>query len=205
MSDLYDTHDTEITLGTGRLLGLFFGLVVVCAVFFGLGYTLGRNSTAPGGATIVQGAANVPVTVTAGGTKPAAVKQPTEAPIVVCAAGQSCDEKSAAQPAAAEPPAVDAHDARSAAMVGMKVAPAPELARSGTPQSGFVVQIAAVSRKDDADALIGALRKKNYPVFVLADAGDRLFHIQVGPFSDRTEAQKMKDRLAGDGYNAIVK
>src|SRR6266404_5786514 len=100
MSDLYDTHDTEITLGTGRLLGLFFGLVVVCAVFFGLGYTLGRNSTAPGGATIVQGAANVPVTVTAGGTKPAAVKQPTEAPIVVCAAGQSCDEKSAAQPAA---------------------------------------------------------------------------------------------------------
>ena len=42
MPDLYEAHDTEITLGTGRLLGLFFGLVVVCAVFFGLGYTLGR-------------------------------------------------------------------------------------------------------------------------------------------------------------------
>src|SRR3954469_21038118 len=37
--------DTEITLGTGRLLGLFFGLVIVCALFFGLGFSMGRNST----------------------------------------------------------------------------------------------------------------------------------------------------------------
>src|SRR4051812_3570951 len=36
--------DTEITLGTGRLLGLFFGLVIVCALFFGLGFSMGRNS-----------------------------------------------------------------------------------------------------------------------------------------------------------------
>src|SRR5512147_1349151 len=37
-------QDTEITLGTGRLLGLFFGLVIVCALFFGLGFSMGRNS-----------------------------------------------------------------------------------------------------------------------------------------------------------------
>ena len=36
-------QDTEITLGTAKLLTLFFGLVVVCAVFFALGYTLGRS------------------------------------------------------------------------------------------------------------------------------------------------------------------
>jgi len=40
------SQDTEITLGTGKLLGLFFGLVIVCAVFFALGYTLGRKSDA---------------------------------------------------------------------------------------------------------------------------------------------------------------
>jgi len=28
------SQDTEITLGTAKLLGLFFGLVVICAVFF---------------------------------------------------------------------------------------------------------------------------------------------------------------------------
>ncbi len=40
------SQDTEITLGTAKLLGLFFGLVMVCAVFFALGYTLGRKSDA---------------------------------------------------------------------------------------------------------------------------------------------------------------
>jgi hypothetical protein len=30
-----DVRDSEAT-GTGRLLGLFFGLVVLCAVFFGV-------------------------------------------------------------------------------------------------------------------------------------------------------------------------
>src|SRR5260370_23928959 len=38
------SEDTEITLGTGKMLGLFFGLVILCAVFFGRGYTMGRNS-----------------------------------------------------------------------------------------------------------------------------------------------------------------
>src|SRR5579864_1646548 len=38
------SQDTEITLGTGKLLFLFFGLVGICAVFFALGYSLGRKS-----------------------------------------------------------------------------------------------------------------------------------------------------------------
>src|SRR5581483_569240 len=38
-------EDTEITLGTGKMLGLFFGLVILCATFFGMGYSLGRNTS----------------------------------------------------------------------------------------------------------------------------------------------------------------
>src|ERR1051326_2381894 len=38
------SQDTEITLGTGKLLALFFGLVGICALFFGFGYSLGRKS-----------------------------------------------------------------------------------------------------------------------------------------------------------------
>src|SRR5208283_1557936 len=46
------SQDTEITLGTAKLLGLFFALVGICAVFFALGYTLGRKSdSALAGAT----------------------------------------------------------------------------------------------------------------------------------------------------------
>jgi DedD protein len=32
-----------------------------------------------------------------------------------------------------------------------------------------------------------------------------LFHVQVGPFTDRKDAEAMRTRLSGDGYNAIVK
>src|SRR5258708_13095839 len=38
------SQDTEITLGTGKLLVLFFSLVGICALFFALGYSLGRKS-----------------------------------------------------------------------------------------------------------------------------------------------------------------
>lgn len=37
--------DAEITLGTRSLLGIFFGLVLICGIFFGLGYSLGRGSS----------------------------------------------------------------------------------------------------------------------------------------------------------------
>ena len=36
--------DTEITLGLGQLLGLFFGLVILCGLALGTGYWLGHNS-----------------------------------------------------------------------------------------------------------------------------------------------------------------
>src|SRR5437773_11789411 len=43
-SPVDDANDTEITLGTGKMLGIFFGLVILCAVFFGMGFSLGTNS-----------------------------------------------------------------------------------------------------------------------------------------------------------------
>src|SRR5580692_10662042 len=58
-------QDTEITLGTAKLLGLFFGLVVVCAVFFALGYMLGRKSDGA-----VSAAAGGTLQTLPGGTKP---------------------------------------------------------------------------------------------------------------------------------------
>src|SRR5512147_3000158 len=53
MSD--QQQDTEVTLGTGKLLGIFFLLVVLCGVFFSLGYTLGKGSQKPEGSLINTG------------------------------------------------------------------------------------------------------------------------------------------------------
>ncbi len=36
--------EREISLGTTTVLGIFLGLAVVCAVFFGFGYSMGRKS-----------------------------------------------------------------------------------------------------------------------------------------------------------------
>ena len=56
-------QDTEITLGTGRMLALFFGLVLVCAVFFAVGFSLGRKvGTAGAGSPLAQ-QAQTPATV----------------------------------------------------------------------------------------------------------------------------------------------
>lgn len=46
--------DTEITLGMKSLLGVFFGSVLVCGVFFGFGYSLGRATAHPNAAAAVS-------------------------------------------------------------------------------------------------------------------------------------------------------
>src|ERR1700759_3291790 len=38
------SEDTEITLGVGKLLGLFFLLAAICGIFFSIGYSLGKSS-----------------------------------------------------------------------------------------------------------------------------------------------------------------
>src|SRR5664279_4520293 len=40
-----ERQDSEVTLSTGTLLAIFFGLVVVCGVFFGFGYSMGRHAS----------------------------------------------------------------------------------------------------------------------------------------------------------------
>src|SRR5271163_3935121 len=51
MRTLFDSDEdetegkaSEITLSTASLLGIFFGLVLVCGVFFGFGYSMGRGT-----------------------------------------------------------------------------------------------------------------------------------------------------------------
>ena len=39
-----EDEERDITIGPGKLLGLFFMLVVICGVFFAIGYSLGKTS-----------------------------------------------------------------------------------------------------------------------------------------------------------------
>src|ERR1700758_1775072 len=63
-----NSEDTEITLGTGKMLAVFFGLVALCAVFFGMGFSLGKSSAAPNAAGVASAVS------TASSARPAAMK-----------------------------------------------------------------------------------------------------------------------------------
>ena len=77
---------------------------------------------------------------------------------------------------------------------------------AANPAKGIMVQVAALSRQDDAENLAGSLRKKQYPVLILPPSGaDKFYHVQVGPFAQQQDADAIKAKLLADGYNAIVK
>jgi cell division septation protein DedD len=190
----------EATFGTGRLLGIFFALVLVCALFFGFGYTLGRSTGTAQAATIEAAGVTIPTTTDAGAAKPSAATECT---------GSDC--AGAAQQDLTFYKAVEQKDAQPALTKPVEeTAPPVEQTKSvtvTTPKTpaGFVVQVAALTKQDDADAMVKALRRKNYPVFVMNAPGDRYYRVQVGPYPTRSEASMMQDRLRHDGYKAIVK
>ena len=184
-------QDVEISLGTGRLLGLFFGFVVVCGIFFGLGYTLGRSvgpTATAAEAASPSAATNVTKPKPATGEATEAANAPSPNDLTFYKTVEQKDANPQLTPPLSPAPAAAA------------TAPATD------PAHAYMVQVAAVSKKEDAEALAGILRKKNYPVFLASNAsGDSLFHVQVGPFNDIKDAEAMRGKLAGDGYSPIVK
>lgn len=183
--DRSDGEDTEITLGTGKLLGIFFGLVLVCSFFFIVGYLLGRANGSASNKDIVGAA---PTGGSPAGKPVASDKSPALQATPATAGQPTPQPQSAATP--------------SPAPVNTP-APPPEIKASAT--GTYAVQVAAVSKLEDAQSLVAALQKKQYPVFLANVPTDSLFHVQVGPFSDPKDAETMRSRLAAEGYDAIVK
>lgn len=73
------------------------------------------------------------------------------------------------------------------------------------PINGYYVQVAAVTKPEDADALVDALKKKQYPAFSANTQPDKLYHVQIGPYADIKDAEAMRGKLVSDGYNPILK
>src|SRR5579871_2387056 len=103
-------RDTEITLSTGKLLGIFFALAIICGVFFTMGYLLGKSNSAGGRteivATVPSSSAGKPY---AGNKTPEAVTQTCPPGSPNCAAAASTSGVSSVpkpvdqQPAAQQP------------------------------------------------------------------------------------------------------
>jgi len=72
------------------------------------------------------------------------------------------------------------------------------------PPAQLMVQIAAVANPEDAGVLVAALRKRGYSVIATREPADGLIHVRIGPFTSRDEANRWRDKLLSDGYNAVV-
>jgi cell division septation protein DedD len=194
-------RDTELTLGPLMLLGLFFGLVLLCGLCFGLGYAMGshgaHDSSTPGQPGVSSG-----VMAASSQPKPAAAPPYIPPP----ASGFSPSEAATADAQNPGSPSAGVNSAQPLIKPALPVAataPAPAAAALA-PASALMVQIATVSQKEDAEVLVEALRKRGYAVTVHRDAADSQFHVRIGPFTSRGDANAMRQKLLNDGYNAIV-
>lgn len=200
-----EERDTEITLSVGNLLALFFGLVILCGVSLAVGYSLGRNSakqTAAAAADVPPATTQTPSAANKPGASqvaPAKIPDaPANTPPDTAAPTQSTQltfydsvQKKDAHPQLTPPEQPAA-------------APAKPADNRATLGAGYLVQIAAVRNQDDAKLLSDALQKQKYPV-IITQPGDKLFHVQVGPYADVKEANAIRDRLISAGYNAFLK
>jgi cell division septation protein DedD len=70
--------------------------------------------------------------------------------------------------------------------------------------AGFMLQVAAMTRRENADALSAILRKESFPAFVLARDGDPFYRVDVGPYADAADARAAKDKLKGGGFGTVI-
>jgi DedD protein len=224
-SDLQDLneaegHDREISLGTSTILGIFFLLALLCAAFFGFGYSMGRRSaqslvSAPAADTTSDTTSSKPAPGSAAGfaadsatvSKDAADADEgttrhadSPAPAVISRSNPGRPQTARADTSAVNPVIKPVSMPKPAAT---PVAPSVPVAVPGL--GTFVVQVAAVSHQEDADVLMNALKRRGYSVAIRQTPQDKFLHVQIGPFSNKKDADAMRQRLLSDGYNAIVK
>jgi len=209
--DLQDLHDSrgqdrEISLGTTTILGIFFALALLCAVFFGFGYSLGRRSAPP----VVSAAENTTSSSESSVSKPSpgsTTSHAIAAPAIISADDAPTTESADASqpvPALTRVKAVAADFRPEPAIKPTAKAIAAPPAPPAAPGVA-IVQVAAVSHQEDADVLVNALKHRGYSVAIHHEPQDKLLHVQIGPFSTKKDADAMRARLQTDGYNAIVK
>lgn len=209
----------DMTLESRHLVGLFLGVVVLCCVFFTLGYVMGNSQES---SARVMAAANeakpaalpepaakrdaaqpaVPgpsewhFPATAEPAKPAETIEPSAKPAV---------ELNPPAVAVSRPPAIASSPASRSAATSPSSAVNSKLVAPRIAKGSILLQVAALTRESDALLLAEALQRKNFPAFITTPAADNYYRVQVGPYADKESADLAKRSLEREGFKAIVK
>ncbi|MGA7919749.1 MAG: SPOR domain-containing protein [Candidatus Acidiferrales bacterium] len=211
-------------LESRHLVGLFLGVVILCGVFFTLGYVMGR--TQYGGSVHAEAPlrSSLPLAPTPAKTKEA------NPPAAVAGSDQGWDfyDKKSANNHLEPPPATNPNGKQSrnnsaqpgnqnqatnvSVPVSAKTVPAStkQLSPSGflppiMAKNSIVVQVAAVKLQRDALEMADAIEQKKLPAFVAMAPADKLYHVQIGPYPDMASAESAKRQLEQLGFKPIIK
>ena len=223
MGDTSKWEHGEKGLSAGVLVVFFLVWVAVSAVFFSLGFLVGYNE---------QPSKAGPVTerITTTSIIPPTVNPPASAPTGSGEAFRSEPKEtaSAASASLARPSTevISKPSPKPSATTGKatgRESRVPDsgaasgsrtgLAATGTAgkavHTGFTVQVDALRHKQDAEALVKILKARHYPIFLVAPeyahSKDNLYRVQVGPFTTREDAERVRDRLSQEGFKPFIK
>jgi len=223
MKGIEENDHRELHLDHRHLTFFFIGAVVICAIFFALGFIVGRGqayeASSKAQSTVAE---NLPPK--AGMETPADPGRKTR----LSADEPSVEPKQVAtlDSAGVKPNDADAdfrkeldfYSAVKDQKVNENFNPAPEKVDDAAkpaaslpaknPAKPVSLQVAALTNMHDVDTLAGTLRSKGYRVFVVRPEpglSDKFIRIQVGPFNTAAEASAVKTKLEREGYKPIFK
>ncbi len=216
----------EFHLSGKQLVFLFMTATVIAVGIFLCGVMVGRGVPVPrtevtvisegegGDPTIVTAAPDVtPVPAAGDPTRPDVIDyggllDNTEEPPVEQIRSTPSEARVETSVARPDPPAVARLPRTPAAKVpavtpGPSTRPAAKPATAQAPLppppagNGFVVQVAAVKARAEAETILRRLSGKGYPAFITtANAGgSTMFRVRVGKYNDRQAAESIKAKL----------
>jgi len=195
-----ETGEFELVLGNRQLLSGFFIIVILFAVFFVMGYIVGRNST-----PTAQFAANrEPLGNTAAastGDRPQAASGPAPASQPAAAAQTSSNAAKDDPSDTATPPPPTTQAAQTAPAKAEALPPAAAPVES-TPGETYL-QVTAV-KPDVAETVARTLKDKGFPA-VLSPGPSGKTRVLVGPYSDLAKLGQAKAELEHLGFSPFVK
>jgi len=193
----------ERVLESRHLVGLFLGVVLLCGVFFTLGYVMGRNQFGGSVHAAESASRNASSAKSRETQQPAAIpenpfpdKQDTDhlwsdSPAKSPATSNSKSNAVAPAPTS-KPPVTDAK-------------PAQHYQTPVPPKPGILLQVAALRRQSDALEMAEAIQQKKLPGFVVTPGPDNFYRVQVGPYQDMAAAEAAKRALEQFGFKPIIK
>ena len=204
----------EIQLNGKQLVFMFMAVTVVAVVIFLCGVMVGRGVRAPRATELADAAIETPADPTAVVQTPAPAATDAPAPTASDPSQEPLsyakrlsestpppdtlkepvpvvEVKAAAPAKTPEPPPITT--------TVKTIAPkAPKAAAVSEPAgNGYVVQVAAVKERGEADTIAKRLSSKGFPSFVSSPSAGaaRVYRVRVGKFNDRREAESVARRL----------